>query len=288
MADLSDALNVIAATAAGALYPNGAAQPSVVGVAVKVYPGWPNAQQLDADLRAATPVCHVSIYATPAERNTTRFSPNDWKTAFMATPALTLTIAGQAVTVAGTTPGAGSPHNLLVLANGNPYVYRVLTSDTVASIASALAALIAVDIAGTVSAGAVVTLPNSARLQAARVGVTGTGLRELRRQERVVQIVVWANNEVNRSAIASVVDSALAAVAFVAMPDGTGARVRYQKSTISDALQKDCIFRRDLMYSIEYATVQTELETQISQEQLSLQAAVGGVLPYIQAAVVNG
>jgi hypothetical protein len=288
MADLSDVLTVLAATAAAALYPNGFGQPSAVGVACKVYPGWPNAQQLDADLRAATPVCHVSIYVTPAERNTTRYSPNDWKPVATATPTLTLTQAGQTVTVAGTIPTAGNPHNLTVLANGAPYVYRVLTTDTLTTIAAALAALIAVDIAGTTSSGAVITLPTSVRLQAARVGVTGTALRELRRQERVVQIVVWASTEGSRSAIASTVDSSLAALAFVAMPDGSGARVRYQKSSISDAQQKDCLFRRDLMYTVEYATTQSETETQIGQEQMVLQAAVAGVLPYQTVAVRNG
>ena len=135
MADLSDVLSVLAATSAAALYPNGTGQASAVGVACKVYPGWPNAQQLDADLRAATPVCHVSIYAGETERNTTRYSPNDWKQASLNTAMLTLTAAGQTVTVGGTIPAAGNPHNLVILANGKSYVYRALVTDTVTSIA---------------------------------------------------------------------------------------------------------------------------------------------------------
>ena len=72
------------------------------------------------------------------------------------------------------------------------------------------------------------------------------------------------------------------------MPDGTGARLRYVRSNMSDATEKDCLFRRDLVYTVEYATTQTEVETQITQEQLNVSAAVAGVLPYNPVATVYG
>lgn len=288
MADLSDVLAAISAAAAAAVYPAGTGQASPAGVAVKIYPGWPVPGQLDADLRAAPPTCHVSIYPTAGERNTTRYSPNDWRTVTVQVPTLTLLAAGQTVTVGGIVPGASNPHNLVVVANGNPYPYKALITDTLTSIAAALAALVVVDIAGTVAAGPVLTLPASARIIAARVGVTGTALRELRRQERRFQIAVWADTPAHRDAIASLVDWSLASAVFLTLADGTAGRIRYTGSTMSDALQKDCLFRRDLFYTVEYGTTQTEVETQITQDQWNIQRAPGGIEPYSAFFTVYG
>lgn len=279
MADLSDVFNVLAATISGVLYPAGTGQPSAIGAAVKVYAGWPNAAQLDADLRATPAVCHVTVYPQPQERNTTRFVPT-WMQVSVNTPTLTLTAAGQAVTVAGTIPPAVNPHNAVVIANGKPYVYPVLTSDTLATVAATLAALIAADIPGTAAAGAVITLPSSARINAARIGLTGSSIREVRRQERAFQIAIWADTPTHRDAAAALIDTVFAATTFIALPDGTAGRLHYRGSAMSDALQKDCLFRRDLFYTVEYGTTQTETETQITQEQTNVSVAVAGVAPY--------
>jgi len=278
MADLSEVLTVLATTIAGAVYPNGTTQPSAVGVAVKVYPGWPNAQQLDADLRAATPVCHVSVYPQPAERNTTRYMPT-WQQASINNATLVLNTAGQTVTVAGSIPPVNNPHVVSLLVNGKAYPYAVLTTDTVASIASALAALVAVDLPGATALGALITLPANARLLAARVGVTGQAVKEVRRQERRFQIGIWANTPANRDALAKLIDPILAATTFLTLPDGTAGRIVYQGSAMSDALQKDCLFRRDLFYTVEYGTTLAETETQITQGQLNVSASVAGVDP---------
>jgi hypothetical protein len=195
---------------------------------------------------------------------------------------LTLTINGQQITVGGAVPPANNPHNLSVLANGKPYVYAVQTSDTLNSIAAALASLIAADIPGTGAAGAVVTLPGTGRIGAARVGVTGTAVREVRRQERHFQITVWADTPAHRDAVAQPVDLVLATTKFLTMPDGFAARLIYKNSPISDSLQKTRLFRRDLIYLVEYATTQTETETQITQDQLGVAATRDGATQPIQ------
>ena len=284
MADLSDVESVLASSAAALLYPAGTGSPSAVGVAVKVYPGWPNGATLDADLRATVPTCHVSIYPRPEERNTTRYSPADWKQVSKQTPALVLAIVGQTVTLSGVNPGASNPHVLALIVNGLPYVYAVLPADTLATAATALAALVP----GATAAGAVVTMPASARLLAARVAVTGTSLREVRRQERLFQIAVWADTPAHRDAISQLLDAAFADLRWLTMPDGTGARLIYKSSAVSDMLQKDCLYRRDLFYTVEYATTITEVETQIAIEQLNLSAAVAGVLPYVAVSTNYG
>ncbi|MEX3628427.1 MAG: hypothetical protein VB138_02005 [Burkholderia sp.] len=268
MADLTDVENALVSLIAATLYPNGTGQPSAAGgVPCMVYAGWPTPAQLDADL--AVGKAHVSVFPRTEERNTTRFS-QDWQPQAMNSATLTLTINGQQITVGGVVPPANNPHNLSVLANGKPYVYAVQTGDTLNSIAAALAALIAADIPGTSAAGAVVTLPGTGRIGAARVGVTGTAIREVRRQERHFQITVWADTPAHRDAVAQPVDLVLATTKFLTMPDGFAARLIYRNSPISDAMQKTRLFRRDLIYLVEYATTQAETETQITQEQLGV------------------
>lgn len=277
MADLTDVAATLVNVIAGIVYPNGTGSPSVAATPIVIYHGWPNPQQLDTDLAVAK--CHVSVFPRPEERITTRYAP-DWKPTTLNTSTLTLSIVGQTFVVAGAVPPAGNPHNVMAFANGKPYVYAVLVSDTLASIATALAALIAVDVPGTTSAGAVVTLPNAARLTAARVGVTGTSTREVRRQERLFQIGIWADTPTHRDAIAQTIDSVLAFTTFITLPDQSAGRLIYKNSLVSDLFQKDRLYRRDLMYTVEYGTTQTETETQITQEQLNTSAAVAGSLPY--------
>lgn len=277
MADLSDVTAALVTLVAGVVYPNGIGQPSVAATDTVVYEGWPNPQQLDADIGVGK--CHVSVYPRVDERNTTRYSPT-WQQASVNTPTLTLTIAGQAITLAGAIPPAGNPTNLSVFANGLPYVYAVLSTDTLATAAAALAALIAAGVGGTSAAGAVITLPTSARIGWARVGVTGTAVRTVRSQERVIQIAIWADTPAHRNALAKAIDAALAVTTFLALPDGTGGRLTYKSTLPSDALQKTRLYRRDLLYTVDYATTQVETETQITQGQINEVAAVSGVLPY--------
>ncbi|MCQ0030386.1 hypothetical protein [Burkholderia glumae] len=91
MADVQDVLDTVAAQVAGFVYPNGTGQPSVSGKAINVFPGWPMPNQIDADM--PTGVADVSVYATPTERNTTRYQPKQ-KVMSIAAATLTLTAAG--------------------------------------------------------------------------------------------------------------------------------------------------------------------------------------------------
>lgn len=275
MADVADVLNALVALAAQTMYPLGTGSPSLPGFPIRIYAGWPAPQQLDADLKIGT--CHVSVFPRPEERNTSRY-PKDWVVQAVNTPTLTLVIAGQTITVGGTVPASGNPHNMSVLANGNPYVYSVQQGiDTLTSIATALAALIGAAITGTTSAGPVITLPIAARITAARVGVGGTSIRELRRQERQFQLLIWADTPAHRDAIAQPLDVALAALSFITLIDQSAARVIYKGSAILDNYQKDKLYRRDLFYTIEYATTQIDVETQITQEQLNTSVTLDGV-----------
>jgi hypothetical protein len=268
MADIIDVQSGIVTLAAAALYPNGTGQPSVANaVPCKVYAGWPAQSQLDADLAAATPIAHVTVFPRDEERNTTRFS-TDWLVKTEPTPTITLAYALQAITVGGAMPSPFAAHNLAVKINGEYYVYALQAGDTLAIIAAALATLIAVDLPGTTSLGPVITVAAGGRIEAVRVGSIGTNIREIRRQERVFQITIWAATPSNRDSVAAVVDVALASINFLTMPDGFAARIIYRGSPETDSLQKAKLYRRDLLYSVEYATTQTDTGYQVTQATL--------------------
>jgi len=281
MADLTDALNALVSIAAQTIYPNGTGQASVAGVPVKIYPGWPVGNVLDNDLAAGT--CHVSIYPRDEESNTTRFS-TDWQQQTVNSATLTATVTGATITIGG---AVSVPQNVTVLTNGKAYSYGVQANDTLTTIATALAAMIAVDIAGTTSSGGVITLPSTARVSAARVGTSGTLIREVGRQKKVFQITVWADTPAHRDAVSGPLDSALRVAQFLTMPDGYGARMVYKNVHLSDSLQKSRIYRRDLFYSVEYATTQTDTAYTVTSvtENFSSMASDGSSLSPITTIV---
>lgn len=281
MADINDVETALVNLIAAVLYPNGTGQASAAGVPVVVYPGWPTASRLDADL--LTGKTHVTVFPTAVERNTSRY-PRVWEQQTLNAATIGMAVAGQQVTIGGAMPVPFTPHVLNVMVNGLPHPYQVLATDSLGSIAAALAALVAVDLPGTAAAGAVITLPAGARINAVRVGVTGTAIRELRRQEREFRISVWSDTPDHRRAVAGIVDVALGAVDRVVMPDGTGARVLYRSNMDVDNQQKAKLYRRDFMYSVEYATTQTEVETQITQEQLNSSSQHDGETQYLPVA----
>lgn len=246
MADISDVMGSLVTIANNAVYPNGIGSPSVALTDCIIYQGWPTAATLDADLIVGK--CHVTVYPRPEERNTTRY-PLEWQDQTINPKTITLTIAGQTVTVGGTIT---VPQACVVTVNGTLYSYKVLITDTLSTIATGIAALIS----GASAVGAVVTIP-SAKSLAAAVSVGGTALKEIRRQERVFQITVWANTPSNRDTLASAIDVALAQSERLTLSDQTVAHVVYKGSPMTDDLQKAKLYRRDLMYTVEFATTIT-------------------------------
>jgi hypothetical protein len=271
MADVVDVMSALVAAMAQVIYPNGTAQPSVTGLATVIYAGWPQSSQLDKDLAALNTGggrVHVTVYATGAEKNTTRYS-TDWLPLTQPAQTVTLVVAGQTITVGG---AVSVPQNIAILVNGLPCTYAVQANDTLTSIATALA----VQIPGASNTGPVITLPATARIQAARVGGAGTMFREVRRQQRAVQLTIWADTPAHREATAQAIDVALAATEFVTLSDQTAARIIYQSSRLDDGTQKANLYRRDLIYSVEYATTQTSAATTVTVAQQNLHTGVSG------------
>jgi hypothetical protein len=275
MSDLADVQNVLVGMIAGWLYPSGTNNPSAVGFPVRVGAGWPTAATLDSDLAAG--VAHVSIYATPTERKTTRYMQG-WQPLATFAPTITLAKAGSVVTVGGAMPVPFSAQNLAVFVGNSPYSYAVQPTDTLTSIAAALAAVIAQDYPGTTSSGANITLPSNAALGALRTGGTGTAIKVIKNQDRMFQITLWCSTPAQRSALVNVIDPNLADLVFLAMPDGFNARIIYADSPQQDIGEKARLFRRDLRYRVDYSTTKVINAPQVIVGDLNIVTDAGAVL----------
>lgn len=77
-------------------------------------------------------------------------------------------------------------------------------------------------------------------------------------------VTVWANCFDQRDPIASAIDSALSGQIHLTLADQSSATLRYKSSRQDDSQQKEGIYRRDLMYAVEFSTFQSQTLTQIT------------------------
>lgn len=249
-------------TLAQAVYPNGTGQTPATGYPCRVYRGWPAPANLDADLKAGK--VNISVYPLAPEQNLTRYAPG-WQELPRAAATLTVSASGQTVTFGGT---PSSPLNAAVLVNGKAYVYPVQPNDTLTAIATALAALVSADTPAS-STGPSVTVP-AAQTVGGRIGRVGTLIQEVKRQKKSFRITAWCPSPQARDAVAAIIDPALSSLSFLAMPDGSTARLRYERSDTSDGQEKALLFRRDFVYSAEYATTRSATAAEVVSEAVNV------------------
>lgn len=270
MADVTDVSNALVAMAAQAIYPNGTSGASAAGVPVKAYAGWPVPNVLESDLKAGK--AHVSVYPLPTERRTSRHIGRRWQVTAPGTPTITAAVTLNQVVLGGTVT---TPQNLYLLVNGKGYAYAVQATDTLAGIATALVALLHGDFPAASSNGATLNIPGAYSV-IARVGAVGTAMQELRRQEKQFQISIWAQTPAMRSAVAGVVDVALSVSSDIVFPDGSHGILLYSHSFESDQTQKSGLYRRDLIYTVDFATTQTAAAPQVIAPGISITNQANG------------
>jgi hypothetical protein len=277
VADQSDVETVLTTLISGVLYPNGTGSPSAVGPACRIYRGWPNPSALDADLAAG--VVNVTVYPrNGVERNTSRY-PRLWQTLTPPVHTLAVSVLNNVITVSGT---IATPQNVVVFVGQTDiFVYAVQSNDTLTTIATAVATLIAASYAGTSNVGAVITVGSTGKALTARIASTGTSIMELKRQQKEFLIIAWTNTPAMRDTVTSLVDAQLSSNVRILLPDGTYGTLIYARSLINDAPEKELLYRRDLVYMVDYATTQSRTDYEIGAMQSQIQAATSptGTLP---------
>ena len=249
LADLSDVEQALVSATFAALHPEGDVSHTVLGSTIRVYRGWPPPSALNADL--ANGVVNVSVFSIADDtRDTTR-----WGLCENVSPGIsTLTVAAADGSVfIGGMPAVGQLVGVVV--NNNGFSYRVQKGDSVTSIAAKLAGLVRASYPCTQN-GAVLTIPNAGKL-IARAVADATVQTEWARQEQGFRISVWAPSPSARDVVCRAVACCFAQIAFLDLADGSAGRLRYRKTSADDDDQSAKLYRRDLIYSVEYGTTVT-------------------------------
>ncbi|WP_369788068.1 hypothetical protein [Rouxiella sp. WC2420] len=257
MADPSEILNVIAAQVAAIVYPNGTSSASISGTALNVYAGWPVHSVLNTDILAGT--SHISVFPLDGEQKIPTALGRPYREVESGDPTIVATVSDSSVTLSGT---VSTPQNVYLLVDGTGYHYAVQSDDTLTTIATAMSTLIP----AASNVDAVISIPQAIEI-IARVGGVGSQARELRRQTKEFMVTVWAPTTALRDSLGSALDSGLSINSNLQLSDNLPAFMIYSRSMFSRDTQ---IYRRDIVFSVNYATSQTLSAPQVVAPVISI------------------
>jgi hypothetical protein len=290
MADISDVTAFLANSATAAVYPNGTSQPSVANMDVLVHEGWPIAEQLTLDLRGleilfkgAKPTprptglrAHVSIF--PVNGGSTPYQllfPTRAQVIQAPTIDCTVSVAGNAITYTGT-PALGEI--LTIVADRMAFSTNAAAGATNISILQALLAKVQVSFPSASLSGDVLTVPFQFEMTVRQGGVGLLGRVTHRECQRIL-ITVWAPDPTTRSTLAKAIDVALKKRVRITLPDTSQALITYTGTNIFDDRQNEGLYRRDLIYEAEFATLETTPGTTITTVGITIQGNAASPLP---------
>lgn len=264
MADITEVSDALRDVIAGYLYPEGGPDPFMP---IKVYQGWPDPETLDRDLgwapgeddQTLVRALHVSIYALPQERDTTRIGESDaWAEVQPPPNTYALAVNGQTARVTGQAPQPYRQQNAALQVDGRAVAVTIGPDATPADIATNLALELADRVPGLQVIGPDIIFPAHHRLGFARIGGVGTAVKKVSTSEKAWQVTIWADSHDNRTRLARIIHPLLADTRALDLPDGTSARMTLRSNTDTDRAQRQGAYRRDLVYSIEYATTREQ------------------------------
>lgn len=279
MADLSDVTAYLAQAAANAVYPNGTGSPSVAAMDCRIYEGWPVADQLDLDVagmmltgsppakgtRPGGPVANVSVYPMPGTGIAVYQILDKTYTISPAVIDLTVTIDDNGVITAEGQPATGEYLTLVI----DDAVVCSQSGSNTAALLAALAAQASTNYPGSSSTATTLSVPFGHSMVVRQGGVAVLG-KVLHRQRHAVMVTVWAPNRVVRNQLSAAIDNVIKQNNKVSMPDTSQAIVCFSRTLVSDEQQMQTIYRRDLVYDVEYATVEQFPGYVITSTQVSI------------------
>jgi hypothetical protein len=264
--DLADVENALVSLLDGVIYPNGDGQPSAVTTTVRIGRGWPVASDLNADL--ANSIAVISVYPLPNMTSMcSRYRP-DWTPLPSPPNTLSLLISANEATISGSvTIGA---QRIGIRHSGVVYTYSIQLTDTPATIAAALAALVP----GASATGPTITVPPAPDFAARIAGLT-TCVKEVTRQKQVFQISLWCPSAELRDAIGRLVAPALTAE-FIPLADGTSGFLTPGANSYDDKPEISNLWIRHLRVAVEYGTTQVK---QFPQSLFGTSIQLGTAVP---------
>jgi hypothetical protein len=223
----------------------------VVGSPCSIHRGWPDPAGLDAALQAGQVI--VTVAADPRTQRTTTRYPDGWRSLAAVPVTLAATVQANTVTFSGAAT-IGQIAGLLV--DQVAAIHRTVAGDTPTTVAAMLAGLLA-GVPGplsgtTVEAGMIIVPPGL--VPVARVVADQPSIRETRRQLQAFRVACWCPDPATRDQVVSAIDSAFSTFDFLGLPDGMAGRIRFIATTATDRAQAAALYRRDLIYTVDYAT----------------------------------
>lgn len=297
MADISDIEAALVTLCGTTLYPNGNSNPSITGNNIRIYRGWPNSGQLDTDLAAGVSHVTVAEQAGYSRLTGGYLcdSPINVMNAVTLTAGVagsTVTLGGVPGTgqaVAVIVDGVGYSYTLTgadTLATAAIALAAVVNAGAVAEVFPTAGGYgSGVGFAGmpggycigrmeyanvnnlaqyqVIGSGTAAT-PNGSSITfattrpiVARTGAVGTSQTRPRWQCQGVRITAWTPTPAIRDAICSQLDAILSNTSWLALPDNQKARLEWRNSYSDDVPQRDALWKRDLIYTAQFATTIT-------------------------------
>lgn len=99
---------------------------------------------------------------------------------------------------------------------------------------------------------------------------SGKAVRELRRQIKDFQITVWAPTPQLREKVGAAIDAALSEECHIDLGDFAPAQMFYVRHFDSDNAENWHVYRRDLFYSVNFATTQIITAPEVIQTFITL------------------
>ena len=250
MADESQVEAAIVQTLGNLIYPNGTSQPSALGALVDIQRGWPT----ESDIRNAANQNAVLVRVhsiAGLSRDRTRY-PRVWQFAPQSGITLVATQNGQEITFSGT---AVAGYFVGVISGAVGYSYAVQASDTPATVAQALAALIP----NATASGPVLTLPNLPNSGNNVVTQGGIGALEVARQRQMFTVATWSPTWQLRDSLMQLAFPLLAYTFRLVLADNTVATLMDLETTgPEDNTALAGVWRRDLRLDYDYALTYTQ------------------------------
>lgn len=216
--------------------------------------GWPVDHQLNLDLQSSPPVTTVSVFSQPGQRNTTRFLRRMMvQTVSVPQPTMTASLDGSTVTFTGT----GSANELISISLGNQHgmAIRLTDADTPTSVANKFAT----GLPATAFGNGELLLPINIPISIV-IGVDTTRLREVHRQCAVWRVTIWAQSPQLRDQFCALIDPNLQALDRFFFPDGScSGPIIGAGFSVDDVVEKQNLWKRDLLYEVEYPTDAVEI-----------------------------
>ncbi|MEN4587112.1 hypothetical protein ABEI17_21500 [Pantoea agglomerans] len=260
MASTDDVARYLARRVAGVVYPGGCQLPGIVNASVKIYPGWPVPGTLQQDIDNGG--VHISVWPLPTERKISTALGRPFRLMAKGKPTLQFTVNGTTIGVSGV---ASSLTNVLITLNRKTFSFHFRAGTTAGRAIHALSA--ALPKSFTVLSSVCIPLAEHLSIS---VTTAGTAVKELHRQIKDFQITVWAPAPGLRDRIGSAIDTALSEQCHIDLNDGAPAQLLYTRQSDSDRSENWHVYRRDLIFSVNYATTQAITAPEVTQFEVTL------------------